>query len=112
MYFNSEAVDIISSILNDSFVNFFNSLILWSSIISIVKWKKIAKLDIDASESIVNRAKEIMQKGVKKKDALHVACAMEAKCHYFLSTDKKLLNASFSEINVVNPIDFIKILDV
>ena len=77
---------------------------------AIVKWKNIAVLDIDASDRIVNRGKEIMQKGIKKKDALHIACAIEAKCDYFLSTDKKLFHTSFDEINVMNPIDFIKIL--
>ena len=80
--------------------------------LSIAKWKAMAMLDIDVSESVVNRAGEIMRKGVKSKDALHVACAIEAKCHYFLTTDKRLLNTSFDEINVINPIDFIKILEI
>jgi predicted nucleic acid-binding protein len=78
---------------------------------SIAKWKSIAMFDIDASDTIVNRGKEIMQKGVKKKDALHVACAIEAQCNYFLTTDKKLLHAKIDEINIINPIDFIKILE-
>ena len=80
--------------------------------LAIARWKNIAVLDVDASESIVSCGKEIMQKGVKKKDALHIACALEAKCRYFLSTDKKILRTSFDQINVVNPIDFIKMLGV
>ena len=80
--------------------------------LSIAKWRERAVLDVDASEDVINRAKDIMLKGVKKKDALHIACALEAQCHYFLTTDKKILHTSFDKINVINPIDFIKILGV
>jgi len=75
---------------------------------AIAKWKKIAILDVNASETIVKCGKEIMLKGVKKKDALHIACAMEAKCDFFLTTDKKILNTAFDEIIVTSPLDFIK----
>ena len=78
----------------------------------ISNWKNIAVMDVDASDIIVECGKKIMQKGVKNKDALHLACALEAKCDYFLSTDKKLLRAAFDEISLVNPIDFIKILGI
>ncbi len=79
---------------------------------SIAKWKEVAVLDIDVSETIINCAGKIAQRGVKNKDALHIACAIAAKCTHFLTTDKKLLNIPFSEINVINPIDFIKILAI
>ena len=79
---------------------------------AIVKWKKIAILDIDVSDSIENCGKGILLKGIKKKDALHLACAIEAKCDFFLSTDKKLLRTLFDEITVISPIDFIKILGI
>jgi hypothetical protein len=39
---------------------------------AISEWKNIAVLDVDVSEEIVERGKEIMQKGIKKKDALHI----------------------------------------
>jgi len=80
--------------------------------LAIARWKSIATLDVDASEAVINCGREIMQRGVKKKDALHIACAIEAKCHYFLSTDKKILRTFFDQINVINPVDFIKILGV
>ena len=79
---------------------------------SIVKWKEISTIDVDVSKSVIDRANEIMSKNIKKKDALHIACAIEAKCDYFLSTDRKLLQTSFENISVINPIDFIKILNV
>ena len=80
--------------------------------LSIARWREKAVLDINASENIVNCAKTIMQKGIKAKDALHIACAIEAECGYFLTTDKKILNTKLNEINIVNPIDFIKILEI
>lgn len=78
---------------------------------AIAKWKNIAKIDIDVSVNIVELGKKFMSKGIKKKDALHVACAVEGKCDYFLSTDKKLLNARFEEIETISPLDFIKMLE-
>ena len=78
--------------------------------LSISKWKKKAVVDIDVSDTVVAHAKEIMRQNIKNKDALHIACAIEAKCDYFLSTDKKLLKATIDKINIMSPIDFIKIL--
>jgi len=39
---------------------------------------------------------------------LHLACAVSAKADYFITTDKKLLNKSISEITLINPIDFLR----
>ena len=75
---------------------------------AIARWKNLAVVDIGDSEQNLELAKEIVLKGIKKKDALHLASAIEAKCHYFITTDKKLLNKSFEQICVVNPLDFIQ----
>ena len=77
---------------------------------AISKWKKIAIFDADASETVIHYGKEIMLKGIKRKDALHLACAIDGKCDYFLTTDKKLLRITLDEIIVTSPIDFLKIL--
>jgi predicted nucleic acid-binding protein len=79
---------------------------------AIERWRNIAKFDVDASDEIVELGKEIISKGIKNKDALHIACAIKANCHYFLTTDKKILHTAFKEITVINPLDFIKILEV
>ena len=39
------------------------------------------------SDEVINMAKDIMKKGIKTKDASHLACAIYAKCDYFLTTD-------------------------
>ncbi|GHV22705.1 hypothetical protein FACS189494_09900 [Spirochaetia bacterium] len=41
-----------------------------------------------------------MKLKLKRKDALHIACAIEAGCDYFLTTDGKILNKHISEIVV------------
>jgi predicted nucleic acid-binding protein len=58
----------------------------------IEKWKEIAKVDVNISEKVERMANEIMEKKVKPKNSLHIACALEAGCKYFITTDKKLLN--------------------
>ena len=74
---------------------------------AIAPWKDIADENIVESESILQYAEGLADKGIKTYDALHVACAVEAGCDYFLTTDKKLLNTQIDEITVVNPIQFV-----
>jgi len=55
----------------------------------------------------------LKQIGLKAKDALHVASAIEGKAQYFLTTDDKILNklSKFTEIKVIDPIEFVKVFD-
>jgi len=76
--------------------------------LAFMKWKNIAVLDIDPIEEILIKGKEIMQKNIKQKDAMHIACAIKAKCDYFLTTDRKVLNKTIPEIKLINPLDFIR----
>lgn len=62
---------------------------------------------IEHQMSIETKAAEIMQTGVKFKDACHVASAIWADCDYFISTDRRLLRFVSSEIKMVSPIEFI-----
>jgi predicted nucleic acid-binding protein len=78
----------------------------------IQKWKNIAKVDINVSDRVVKRGNEIMLKNIKPKDALHISCAIEAQCQYFITTDKKLLNKSVDAITIINPTVFIGLLGV
>ena len=62
---------------------------------------------IDETEEIVTLASEIRKSGIKPKDATHLACAIHAKCDYFITTDDKLLKYKDDRITIINPIDFI-----
>jgi predicted nucleic acid-binding protein len=76
---------------------------------SIQEWKHRAKEFCDKNDEILKRGEEIQRFNIKPKDALHLACAIESKCDYFISTDYSLVRkaALFSEISVVNPTNFI-----
>ena len=67
-------------------------------------------IDIDKADLIEKRANEIMKYGVKAKDALHISCAIEAKCDYFITTDDGILRRyRTGDIKVCSPIEFINI---
>ena len=58
-------------------------------------------------------SQRIGKKGLKSKDALHVACAIEGKAEYSITTDDKILKKTkgLKKIEVVDPIQFITILE-
>ena len=78
---------------------------------AIAGWRNAAVADVGVTSEIVSSANHIVLKGVKRKDALHLACAITTGCQYFLTTDKKLLNKFFDEIIVINPLDFVRKLE-
>ena len=51
---------------------------------------------------------KIMKTGIKKKDAVHIACSIIAECDYFITTDKRLMNYQTDEVKIVNPIGFVE----
>ena len=55
-------------------------------------------------------ARLLNEKGVKKLDSLHVACAIVAKADYFLTTDNGILKKAMlvDDIKITDPIGFIK----
>ena len=75
---------------------------------SIKKWENIASDIIFASDRIVENGKRLYKNGFGKKDALHIACAIEAKAQYFITVDKGILKKKNIEydIIIINPIEF------
>lgn len=73
-------------------------------------WRKYAFQDIDESAGLLKIASSINQTGIQKIDSLHIACAIQSKCDYFLTTDDKVLkrNNQISDNHVTDPIAFIK----
>lgn len=47
------------------------------------------------------------------KDALHVACAVEGLCNFFITTDSGITKkvSNFEQITIVNPLQFIEVLE-
>ena len=73
-------------------------------------WKKYAVIDIQENIELLEKAESLNKKGFQKYDSLHIACAIYAKCEYFLTTDENILRRSklINNINVIDPIGFIK----
>jgi len=80
---------------------------------AIKKWKRFACVDIEETSSLLAKAKKLKKIGLKAKDALHVASAIEGNAHYFLTTDDKILKklSKFPEIQVIDPIEFVKVFE-
>lgn len=68
-------------------------------------------IDIEKADEIKQKAEEIMKTGIKMKDAYHVACAIFSSCDCFLTTDNRLLKYRTNEIQMLNPVDFIRRLE-
>ncbi len=56
--------------------------------------------------AIEEKAREIMETGIKFKDACHIASAIMAKADYLISTDIRMLKYKTNEIILLNPIEF------
>mgnify|MGYP002372005249 FL=1 len=80
---------------------------------TIESWIDLAFIDVEPSESILKQAEALEKKGIKADDALHIACAISAKCDYFITTDYKLIKkaVTLNQIHVMNPVDYIRILE-
>jgi len=79
--------------------------------IVILKWKSYSKVFVIEDEEIIDFINKIEDSGIKGQDAVHIACALKAKCDYFITTDHKLYRLSSSIIKVVNPIEFIRLIE-
>jgi predicted nucleic acid-binding protein len=55
----------------------------------ILAWEKYALVSVKKSNEIRAIAHAVQKTGVHKFDALHIACAIKAKCQYFVTTDYK-----------------------
>lgn len=54
-------------------------------------------------------AQQIQSTGVKTADAIHTACAIIAQCDYLLTTDDRLLKYKTDRIQIVNPMEFVRL---
>ena len=77
---------------------------------AIMAWKILATVDIDTTIQVELLADELIQLGLKAKDALHIASAIEMEADFFITTDKAILRKMSSEtrIRAIDPIDFVR----
>jgi predicted nucleic acid-binding protein len=74
-------------------------------------WKEQATQIVIASDKIISIAEYYLNKGFKSADAIHIACASESDCDYFITTDKGILKKFYlvNDVIIINPIEFIEI---
>lgn len=108
-------------------VRFDNLSLAWSFILDfennanpdeIVKqeifcWRNFSSVVINKTLNIVNKAKELIEVGFGKKDALHIAAAIEADVIFFITVDKGILRKRelVNNITICSPIDFINLIE-
>lgn len=74
-------------------------------------WLNFSILDIIESDNVIDKSTNLIKNGLDFYDSLHIACAIEGKAEYFVTTDSKILKKTnlIAEIKAINPIDFIKV---
>lgn len=68
-------------------------------------------IGVEFADTLTEIVQSIMTAGIKRKDAYHIACSIFAECDYFITVDKRLLNFQSEQIKIINPIEFVKILE-
>ena len=68
-------------------------------------------IGIEFVRELGNLSEQIKSTGIKEKDSLHVASAILAKADYFITVDDRLLKYKSDKIKLVNPIQFVNILE-
>ena len=73
------------------------------------EWREFASGTIVETENVLALAKGFVQKGFKKIDSLHLACALEGKTELFFTTDDGILKRrdTIEGIKILNPMEFI-----
>ena len=76
-------------------------------------WRKSAISIVAKNNQIIEKAKELIFSGLGKKDALHLASAIEAKCDYFITVDKGISRKIklIDNTCVCSPMEFIDYLE-
>ena len=80
---------------------------------TILEWKKIAVKNVLETEEVIKNAKLLHRRGLKSEDSLHLACAVEGDCNFFITTDFGILKkvSNFEHVSIINPLQFIEILE-
>jgi len=75
----------------------------------ILPWRTDAAENVLLDADLIRRGAEIQSFGIKKMDALHLACAEFAACDWFITTDRGILKkvSSLGNMRIASPIDFV-----
>jgi predicted nucleic acid-binding protein len=71
-------------------------------------FRRLSQTIVNIDDEIRHSSLAFQKRGLTWVDALHVACAVKARCDYFITVDKRIINKAITEINILNPIQFIQ----
>ena len=120
----TEAKLFIQSLVKYGDLSLVSSFVLYSEVIEIpAEYKRNSILNFidqyadkhigsEEKSNVLLMSKEIMKTGIKAADATHVACAIIAKCSFFITTDKRLLKFKTDSIQLLDPVKFVKTWEV
>jgi len=77
-------------------------------------WRQYATMDVEETAMILQSANRLTGRGLKAKDALHVACAIAGECTYFVTTDDDVLKRrqDIHDITIIDPTAFVREMDL
>lgn len=84
----------------------------FQKISAIQKWQDLSVNDIDETFDILEISREIQQTGIKSADSIHLACAIYAKCDYFITTDNQIMKHRDDRITICDPVEFLRVWEV
>ena len=80
--------------------------------LEVYRLSALCKIRISSGKVIYHLAKDFQQKAkLSAKDAVHLACAYQAKISFFLTCDDELLKRAKKlnlDMNIMNPVDYIR----
>ena len=74
----------------------------------IQKWKNLSIIDTDETKEILDDANKLLEYGIKAKDALHIACSINMRCDFFLTTDDGIKKKSNYIQNIRACLNFVQ----
>jgi predicted nucleic acid-binding protein len=71
-------------------------------------------MDVEETAVILQSANRLTGRGLKAKDALHIACAIAGECTYFVTTDDDVLKRrqDIHDITIIDPTAFVREMDL
>lgn len=75
----------------------------------------LASENIPSDDDIVSIAKDFERRGIKPRDALHLACALKGGAELFLTCDDKLIKKAPElgiNLKIINPVKFVEETEV
>ena len=74
--------------------------------------KDYAIIEVETSKKIYSKSSDLIEYGLKSKDAIHVASAIEGKAEYFVTTDDGILKkrGRIDSISILGPVELVEIV--